>query len=1030
VHLKEARQALVKPEPTKRQQALHIFITFGTILLMTLALSFNGFGQQTPATLKGQISDEFGGVIVGASVLAIDASGAKKTATTNGEGSFVISGLAAGKYTVQITAPGFAPYENAEIDLTTAHSLQLDVTLKVTIEQQKVTVTPDSVGVSTEPENNLGAIVIKGEDLESLPDDPDDLVAALQALAGPAAGPNGGQIYIDGFRSGRMPPLSSIREVRINSNPYSAEYDRPGMGRIEILTKPGTDRFRGQTSFSFNNQALNSRNPFALTRAPYMSRQYGGNLSSPISKKKASFFFDFEKRDSNDDAVINATILDSNQNIVPFSATVPIPRRSTTFSPRIDYQLNSKTTLVARYEYEHSRSFTIQNLPYSLPSRKYQNFSTQQTVRLTETSIINRRTVNETRAQFNRQTSGDTASNSIPTTNVQEGFVGGGSQIGQASNRTNRWEVTNLTSLAMRAHSIKFGARIHDTQIAAISPQNFGGTWTFAGTRKASNPNGLTSIQSYQITLQGLQQGLTPAQIRAAGGGATQFTIAAGNPKAAVGQWDFGGFAQDDWRWRTNVMLSFGLRYENQDNISSNLNFAPRLGLAWGLGPSGPQHQPKTVLRAGFGVFYDRVGENLTLTAHRLNGTNQQQYVVTNPTVLNSFSITDGVPNTPSIDTLKAFATPVSTYQLARDIQAPYTIHTVISVERTLPRNLTTSVTFSHARTLHMLRARAINAPLPGTFVPGVAGSGVRPLGSINNFFEYDSTGRFNQNQLIVTLGGRLTRTMNFNLNYAFAKANSDSDSAGTFSANPYDFSAEYGRASTDVRHRLTLFTTLRTRWGLSITPRLIVSSGTPFNITIGRDLNGDTLFTDRPAFATDLTKPGVIVTKFGAFDPNPAPGALIIPRNFGQGPGSIISTLSLAKTFSFGSERRVTPQAQGQGNRGDRGAGGRGAMGGPGGMRGGGAGPRGGGGVGGGGRGGGFAGGNGAPKRYSLTFSVNAQNVLNHVNFNRPVGNLSSSLFGTSNSSAGGFGGFGGRGGGGSAPFNRLIEAQVRFSF
>src|SRR5207237_4683155 len=227
-----------------------------------------------------------------------------------------LAGLAPGKYTVRASAPGFGAFENTEVDVT-ARAGQLDVTLKVTIDQQKVTVSADTVGVNTDPENNVGALVLRGTDLDSLHDDPDDLAAALQALAGPAAGPNGGQIYIDGFTGGRLPPLASIREIRINANPFSAEYDRPGLGRIEILTKPGTDRFRGQVSFNFNDQALNSRNPFAPTRPPYMSRQYGGNLSGPITKKKASFFLDFEKGDVNDDAVINATVLDSNFNIVP-----------------------------------------------------------------------------------------------------------------------------------------------------------------------------------------------------------------------------------------------------------------------------------------------------------------------------------------------------------------------------------------------------------------------------------------------------------------------------------------------------------------------------------------------------------------------------------------------------------------------------------------------------------------------------------------------------------------------------------------
>jgi hypothetical protein len=999
----------------------------GRLLLVFVLCAGIAFGQQPKGTIKGQVTDEFGGVIVGANVVVVDANGVEKTATTNGDGAYAVNGLAPGKHTVRVNAKGFGNFEQAEVELTAGRAQQLNVTLKVTIEQQKVTVTPEGTGVSTEPENNLGAIVLKGSDLESLPDDPDDLAAALQALAGPSAGPNGGQIFIDGFTGGRMPPLSSIREIRINSNPYSAEYDRPGFGRIEILTRPGTDQFRGQASFSFNNQALNSRNPFAATRPPYMSRQYGGNLSGPISKKKASFFFDFEKRDINDDAIINATILDPALNITSFSQTVPLPNRRFDFSPRIDYQVNANNTLVARYEYEHSRNTTGTG-GFSLASRQYNTFSTQQSVRLTETAIINKKTVNETRFQFTHQTSGDTANNSIPTISVQEAFTGGGSQIGLSSNRQNRWELANTTSLALGTQTVRFGARLRSVRVTSISPQNFGGTWTFAGTRRAGQTTGQTSIQSYQITEQGLQQARTPAQIRADGGGATQFTIATGNPLATVSQIDFGGFVQDDWKYRPNLMVSFGLRYENQSNISSNLNFAPRVGFAWAPGPANPQRPSKTTIRGGFGFFYDRISEGLTLTANRLNGTNQQQFIVTDPALLNSY------PNVPSLAALTA--QPVTIYSLAKDIRAPYSMQSAVSVERALPHNFTTSITFSHSRTLHVLRARAINAPLPGSFSSNVPNSGVRPLSSNNNFFEYDSSGRFNQNQFIVTLNARLNRRASFNINYVFSKTNSDTDGSGTFAASPYDFSQEYGRASNDVRHRFVLTGSFRAPWGVSLSPFFIISSGTPFNITIGRDLNGDTLFTERPALATDLTKPGVVITKFGAFDTNPAAGAQIIPRDYGQGPGSLIANLRVSKTFAFGPERRAaSAQRPGQGNRGgEQGGGGRGGIGARGVPGGGGGGPRGGGGAGGGGRGGGGGGGFGSgtdnAKRYSLTFSLNFQNILNHTNLGRPIGNLSSSLFGLSNSSAGGFGGFGGGRGGGSVPYNRLIDAQIRFSF
>src|SRR6266542_5624720 len=502
------------------------------LLFLALLLTFFSttvFGQGT-GSIRGQIADEFGGVIVGATVTAVDAKGAEKTARTNGDGAFAINGLAPGKYTVRAAAEGFATYENADVNIETGRNAPLNITLKVTIEQQKVTVSENNSSVNTEPESNVGAIVLRGSDLDALPDDPDDLAAALQALAGPSAGPNGGQIFIDGFTGGRIPPKSSIREIRINQNPYSAEYDRPGFGRIEILTKPGTDRFRGQVSFNFNNQALNSRNPFAPTRPPYLSRQYGGNLSGPISKKKASFFLDFEKRDINDEGLINATILDPNLNIVGFSQSVPTPNRRTTFSPRIDYQLNANNTLVGRYECTHSSS-TNGVGGFSLAERGYQATNTEQNIRLTETSIINKKTVNETRLQFTQQISGDTADNSIPTINVQDAFTGGASQIGLSSNKQNRSELTNNTSLALGLHNIKFGERIREVNITSISPHNFGGTWTFAGSRRIGIPN-LTSIEVYQITEQGLQQGLSPSLIRAAGGGATQFTIAAGNPRA------------------------------------------------------------------------------------------------------------------------------------------------------------------------------------------------------------------------------------------------------------------------------------------------------------------------------------------------------------------------------------------------------------------------------------------------------------------------------------------------------------------
>ncbi|MEN3326809.1 MAG: hypothetical protein V7638_1616 [Acidobacteriota bacterium] len=1011
------------------------------VLVIALCVSLPGLvlAQQRSGTLRGQVLDELGGAIIGASVTVIDSKGVEKSVVTNDGGSYVVSGLAPGKYTVRATNAGFGLSETPDVEVTAGKPVQFDITLKVAIEEQKVTVSTDNRELSTEPENNAGAVVLKDADLDALPDDPDDLAAALQALAGPSAGPNGGQIFVDGFTGGRLPPRASIREIRINANPFSAEYDRLGLGRIEILTRPGTDRYRGQVSFNFNDDALNSRNPFADSRPPIQTRQYGGNFGGPISKKKASFFVDFDKRDIDDQALIVATILDANNNIVGFTDNAPIPSRRTTFSPRVDYQINPNNTLIARYNYTKTARVTGVG-GFSLPTRAYDTDSNENGIQLTETAIINKTIVNETRFQFSRQVNSQDADNSIPTLEVQDAFTGGGSQVGQSNSTTKDWELTNNTSFAVGAHALKVGARLRGVHIDQFSPQNFGGTYTFFGggfgpvldaiNQPTGQTDDITSIERYRRTQVFLAQGLSALEIRALGGGASQFRLSSGNPESKVSQFDIGGYVQDDWKLRPNFTLSLGLRYENQSNVDSNLNFGPRVGFAWS--PGG--QQSKTVIRGGYGVFYDRISENLTMTAERLNGVNQQQFTVQNP---------DFFPLIPTPEQLVTFAVPGTVYRLEDNLQAPYTLQSVISVERQLPHNLTLATSYINVRTLHVLRTRPLNAPLPGTFIPGVPTSGVFPLNcadfippDINpatrcNVFEYESSGRYNQNQFIVNFNSRLHRNATVSAFYVFQKANSDADGIGSLPANPYDLSTEYGRASTDVRHRFVMTGNFRAPWNITLAPFVIVNSGRPFNITLGRDINGDTFNTERPALApagADCSdRANIRCTPYGNFKLTLASGDVMIPRNFGEGPGSTSVNLRVSKTWSFGSEggsNAQNRQQDGQGNQQSDGRRNTTMMGG--GMAGRGPGGRGGG-FGGPGGGGGFGGpGGGGTGRYNLTFSLNFQNLLNHANFANPVGNLGSLLFGQSTATTGGFGGFGIA----NPAYQRRIDASLRFSF
>jgi Carboxypeptidase regulatory-like domain len=951
--------------------------------------------------IRGHVTDPQGSSVPGAEVSITGPSGAK-SARTDSAGAYALEGLPPGTYTVTVMKKGFEAYGNGSVEVKATDVTPLDIQLAVATVEETVTVSSELPAISIDPENNAGAIIIKDEDLDALPDDPDEMADALQALAGPSAGPNGGQVFIDGFTGGRMPPKSSIREIRINANPFSAEYDHLGFGRIEIFTKPGTDTFRAETSYRFNDDSLNTRNPFSQNKPPYQRREWGANVSGPLVAKKASFAVDFERRYVDDNQLINATVLEpSDLTIVPLSESVVTPQSRTTVSPRIDWQMSATQTLVARYTYTTTDQDDAGVGGYSLPSRGYDMGSHQHTLQLTETAVFGK-VISETRLRYLDEHETREGDDTIPTLQVQDAFTGGGAQVGPSYNDQRRWEVQSLTSWAEGKHSMKAGVRLRTVNEDDFARQGYGGTVVFSGgfgpkldadNNLVLGPDGMpvlvpvTSMERYRrtIVLQGL--GLSPTAIRALGGGATQLQIVGGNPDAKVTQWDVAPFFQDDWHATPDLVVSGGLRYETQDNISSHLNFAPRLGFAWSAGPKNATGQARTVVRGGFGVFYDRVGEDLTLRANRFNGVSTSQYVVAEPAVLNElgFDANGNVTGVPSAEELAAFAIPQATWHLAPDIEAPYTLQSSLGVERQV-ENFTLSATFISAQGRRQLRSRNVNAPIA---------DGTRPLGiAAGDVYQVESTGRLNQYQTILGVNNRLSKKFTLFARYFLSWAKSDTDGSGTFPASSYDLADEYGRAGNDVRHRVILGGNVTGPWAVRFSPFIVYSTGRPYNITTGRDQNLDSLFTDRPSYAGDPNEPGVVETPYGLLDPTPVPGEAIIPRNLGVGPSFTVVNLRISKTLNFG---KGSPQPEGPGGR-------------PGGF-----------GPGGGGRGPGGGGGGGAK---GLTFSVAAQNLFNHTNPSTPVGNLTSLLFGQSLSTAGGFGSGGGAGG------NRRIEFQARLGF
>jgi hypothetical protein len=1044
---------------------LRKFLVTAALLFVAVATAHNVMAQGR-ASLRGSVSDEFGAVIVGAVVTLTDATGTKKTATSNADGAYSFTNLTPGKYLLHAEAAGFSASEDVEVDVTTGRRDPVDMTLKVATIESEVKVEANTP-ISTDSANNANQQVLSGKDLDALPDDPEELAAALQALAGPSIGPGGGQIFIDGFSGANLPPKESIREIRINQNPFAAENDQPS-ARVDILTKPGTDKFRGGASFNFNDEALNSRNPFAVssaTRSPFQLRQFGANFSGPLVKNKASFFLDFNRNETDDNELVRATVLDPAFNITQVGIGFLQPRRNTQFSPRFEYAINDRNTLIARYSFNRNETENNGVGGFSLPSRGYDFRNTEHRIQLTETAVINATTINETRFQFNRTRSQSLGDNTVATLNVSGAFAGCAgnapacSSVGPATNGRKSWELNNFTQMQKGLHTFKFGARIRGVSIDDFNPNNFGGAWVFTGgvgpnfdNPIAGTNSPLSSIERYRRTALIQANGLTAQQqaycgpstlaqcIRALGGGASQFSINAGDPQADVSQTDVGFYWQDDWRIRPNLMLSYGLRYENQTNISSKFNFAPRFGFAWSPGGgSNSTKPPKTVIRGGGGIFYNRFSEGQTLQANRFNGVDQRQFQVPElifrnsggvqipPTVADQinnalvFNVLNSYPTVPTIGGAATLAQ--TTWRVDPNLQAPTVYLLGTQIERQLPRNFTAYVGVYTLRILHVIRARDINAPLPGTITTAVP-TGIRPIPGAGDIYQYESSGKYRQSQMFIGFNSRLNPNFSISGNYVLAKTSNDTDGQGgsLFPRNSYDLTGEYGRASFDVRHRFTIFGTINSPWWkLVFNPFVVANTGPPFNITTGEDLNLDRQFNERPTFAQLNTYCTTFPGRCTAFDFSNTSNE-IIPRNYGQSPGSVTFNLRASRTFTFGGESA--------GNR-RGGGGGRGGRGGP--TIGGGGAP------GGAGRGGGpvMMGGMGGPAgggqgRYALTLSLNVQNLFNHVNLGTPVGNLSSSNFGQSLGLAGSFGGFGGFGGGGgsSGAGNRRVYLNVRFNF
>ncbi len=954
--------------------------------------------QTKTSAIRGSIVDPTGAVIPNATVIVTTTDGLPvATVKSNGVGSYHVAHLGAGQYLLTASAPGFASSEPKTVTLNAGETQQINITLQIQVQQQQVHVNSESSSVNTSPEGNANAIVLKGQDLNALSDDPDELANELQALAGPSAGPNGGEIYIDGFTGGQIPPKSSIREIRINQNPFSAEFDRLGYGRIEILTKPGTDKTHGSFEIRGNDSAFNSQNPILnanlrpgepLVQEPsYYSYHLNGNVGGPLNKT-SSYFTSVFARNTQNEAFIDA--LDPANTVSTLNEAVSNPSSRLDVSPRLDLQLGKSNTLTIRDEFYRAVQSNGGLGALTLPEAAYNTHGFEDTLQVSDSLILSESLVDDIRFQYRRIRNQETPISTLPTVSVQGAFTNGGSNSGTVEDHQDDYELQDYFTGSKGAHALNFGARLR-----AYRDANF----TNGGSNSAYVFNNVANYLS---------------------GTPNQYSVTLiHNYLARAILFDAALFYQDDWKLSPRFTFSYGLRWEMQNRINDKNDWAPRVSLAYALGKHSGKQQPKTVLRAGYGWFYQRFevpnsfgstqGTPYIIQAIHNNFVplgstetpNQQTYIIQDPNFYNpsapvtnlSGSLTAAAPTGYSVD---------PHFKAANDMQG------AVGVDRQLTRATTSNVTYLYSRGVHEYLTDNISAA--GLFPAANILNGTYPGTPIahpqENNMQYQSGGVYRQQQIIASVTARFQRFSIFSF-YVYNNAKGDTSGVTYTPSVAADPGFDYGRTSFDIENRFLVLGNIMAPWQLSFAPFLSANSGTPYNLTTGRDLTGNNQYNARPTYAASCGEVNAVSTPYGCLDADPVTtpngsSEKIIPYNLGTGPSNVSLNLRISKVIGFG------PKIAG-------GGGGGGYHGG----RGGGLGGR------------GLSGNQGGPgrldaatsRKYSLNFVAFGQNLFNHENLGPPNGTLTSPFFGKSQSLAGGF--FGP-----STAGNRSIFLEMGFNF
>jgi Carboxypeptidase regulatory-like domain len=732
---------------------------------------------QAGGTLELVVKDPSGALINKAIVQLIKNGKVHSTAQTNQRGEIKFNKLTLGDYEIRVEAVGFKP------QTVTLSTLQrVEITLEIDEIKVDVDIEEEAQVRNTNPNGASFSNVMTAEQIAQLPDDPEEFENAINSLAGPGA-----QIRVNGFRGGKLPPKSQIREIRFRLNPYAAENHDAGFGLVDVITKPGVNAWHGSFNFGFRDEAMNARQVFAPFRGPEQQRRFGLSLDGPLWKDHTSLFLNVDGSLFFDARPIFATLPTGT-----FSDLAYRPSRRLNIDARVEHVLTKTHT--ARFQFQ--RNAGVQNNlgvgDFDLPARGFAQDQTEYLARFADSGVLGKKYFNELRVQA-RWLQTETRSVSLGQTILVPGAFNDGSAQRSGGRRQFDLEISDNVDYALEKHGIRFGGQFETARYRSDEFNNAFGTFQFA------------NLAAFEA------------------GTPTQFTRRSGNPLVEYPQYQFGWYAQDDFRIRKNLTVSYGLRHEMQSHVPGKFNFAPRLGFVW-----SPKKNGSITLRGGAGVFYDWFAAQVYEQTLRVDGERQRDLVIINPGYPNPFS--SGTQTT----------LPPSRIQTDPNLQIPYIIQASLGVETNPFKLFRMTTNYQYQRGVHLLHGRNLNAPIPGVGRPD-------PL--VGNITNIESSAYSSGHRLMINVGpAKFVQGLFWSVNYLLMKNTNEADSPFSLPSDNFNLRADRGPAATDFRHLISGFVNKRLGKGFGVSAIFQATSALPYNITTGFDNNGDTIINDRPA--------------------------------------------------------------------------------------------------------------------------------------------------------------------------------------